>query len=466
MERVAGRKRKPEQPPRRSNRIEKTADDEGRPRRKEFDENIPLHEKLYDGYETERMERTLKKLTNYPVGDIYRTAAQIHAVQKVRDAVNEHKRKSMGGGDPCYDTFDKSGSSVYLYALPVNLVRGLIQGFKTENAKKHFKSKSATLASHTGTKYLFLHWPKGVEEAFGDWTKHPFIRQLPDLETTIKSLGNWVREKVILNKLLTSYQPGILANKSVSFEEFTHEPKVEGKKKKQVTDEPTKKMPECSGVASQKKTCATEETISSSDGEDGNHARGPGRTRHAPNKFTDYQPPHWDFTGWRFVAARDMPWILHVPLCQEGMMLHVWPTERDPETHQDEKERLKIGTPRYIHVAFGDALLLRADVAHGGCFGSQGNSRFHMVLRREEGECYLGTNDLHMVDWTVEHSEFRKARKKLDELGLPAKIFDKAVAEGKKTVTAYKRRIMACYPCHPTWATGLFDNVHFGDNKK
>mgnify|MGYP002807219175 CR=1 FL=1 len=40
----------------------------------------------------------------------------------------------------------------------------------------------------------------------------------------------------------------------------------------------------------------------------------------------DYQPPHWDFIGWRDVKAHDMPWVVHVPLCREGMMLHVWLT--------------------------------------------------------------------------------------------------------------------------------------------
>jgi hypothetical protein len=31
------------------------------------------------------------------------------------------------GGDPCYDTIDEIGSSVYLYSLPVFLVRGLLR---------------------------------------------------------------------------------------------------------------------------------------------------------------------------------------------------------------------------------------------------------------------------------------------------------------------------------------------------
>jgi hypothetical protein len=51
------------------------------------------------------------------------------------------------------------------------------------------------------------------------------------------------------------------------------------------------------------------------------------------NQVIHYQPergwihkiptPHWDFIGWRKVAAKTCHGS-HVPLCKEGMMLHVW----------------------------------------------------------------------------------------------------------------------------------------------
>ena len=47
----------------------------------------------------------------------------------------------------------------------------------------------------------------------------------------------------------------------------------------------------------------------------------------------DFQEPHWDFVGWREIKAKDMPWVVHVPLCKEGMMVHVWPMERDERSH-------------------------------------------------------------------------------------------------------------------------------------
>jgi hypothetical protein len=71
------------------------------------------------------------------------------------------------GGDPCYDTIDEIGSSVYLYSLPVFLV-GSAQDSKQTGAGFH--EHSQTLLSHTGTNYLFLHWPKGVQE---DLRVHP-----------------------------------------------------------------------------------------------------------------------------------------------------------------------------------------------------------------------------------------------------------------------------------------------------
>jgi hypothetical protein len=99
-------------------------------------------------------------------------------------------------------------------------------------------------------------------------------------------------------------------------------------------------------------------------------------------KITDesFQEHHWDFIGWRKTKAKDMPWVACVSLCTEGMMLHVWPTQRDVSTHTKNHEHFKLGGPKLFHVGFGDALLLRADVCHGGCFGSKGNMRFHMVL--------------------------------------------------------------------------------------
>jgi hypothetical protein len=38
-------------------------------------------------------------------------------------------------------------------------------------------------------------------------------------------------------------------------------------------------------------------------------------------------------------------------------------------------------------------------------------------------ECHLGTDSLHMLDWSVEESVFQEAKVKLDEIGSPSKFF-------------------------------------------
>jgi hypothetical protein len=80
------------------------------------------------------------------------------------------------------------------------------------------------------------------------------------------------------------------------------------------------------------------------------------------------------------------------------MMLHIWPTQRDQLTHTQEEEKFKIGTPKLVHyVPFGNCLILRADVCHGGCFGATGNMRLHLVLRRKD--CTLPVVDrLHILE--------------------------------------------------------------------
>ena len=88
-------------------------------------------------------------------------------------------------------------------------------------------------------------------------------------------------------------------------------------------------------------------------------------------------------------------------------MVHVWPTKRDRRTRGLALEQFKLGDPKLVHVGFGEALVLRADVCHGGCFGSVGNMRFHMVLRKTE--CKLPTNKLHFLKLSgVDESEFKK----------------------------------------------------------
>jgi hypothetical protein len=443
-----------------------------------FDHGVAYLDKMIDGRELDRKTASMKHSTGFTGGPIYEGGGSVP--QNIRDRVNERKRRSKGGGDPCYDIIDDLGSSVYLYSLPTNLIRGLLQGFKTNDSMSQFQKYSHVLASHRSTRYMFLHWNKGSEDASGDWTAHAFVKAKPDLETCILSLGNYVTRKVLINPQLTNFQPGVLVNTQVAGTEV-EESEVEESEVKESSDDDTvseasvvedvdeselkpaaKKVaePEAHRITRANATptkmgpkSKQSPALNSSTNQQTSPANKKTISKNLPDTF---QPPHWDFTGWRHVPARDLPWVLHVPLCKEGMMLHVWPTERDKETHSAPKfENFKLGPPKYVHIAFGDAILLRGDVAHGGCFGSPGNCRFHMVLRKDN--CILPTNSLHMLEWSTSDSQYKKAREVLKKLGDPEEVFSNAVRKSAQTVTAYISSLKQLYPCEEGWFGGLLD---------
>jgi hypothetical protein len=103
----------------------------------------------------------------------------------------------------------------------------------------------------------------------------------------------------------------------------------------------------------------------------------------------------------------------------------------------------------------------QADVCHGGCFGSKGNMRFHMVLRRKG--CPLESKRLHLLY----HSGIDKAEFNLKELGLAKQLglrhvyFNEQKANKLKTVAAYTKALKNVYPNHDTWTDGLLENLNF-----
>jgi hypothetical protein len=192
----------------------------------------------------------------------------------------------------------------------------------------------------------------------------------------------------------------------------------------------------------------------------------PGMLCNNPTMTDDpqFQPPHWDFIGWRKIRAKDMPWVVHIPLCKEGMMLHVWPTDRDEVTHSQTSEKMKLGKPSLVHVSFGDALVLRADVCHGGCFGSTGNMRFHMVLRNED--CALASDHLHFLDYSgVDRESYKEKELELQKLvgegGTYQSYFRNQVNKKSQTVVAYTKAMEALYPEADGWCEHLIENVTF-----
>jgi hypothetical protein len=65
--------------------------------------------------------------------------------------------------------------------------------------------------------------------------------------------------------------------------------------------------------------------------------------------------------------------IVHMPLCEEGMMICIWP-----------KDNSRKSSGKFIHLPFGSFLALPAHTVHSGIYGNKGNIRFHMLIRERE----------------------------------------------------------------------------------
>jgi hypothetical protein len=88
--------------------------------------------------------------------------------------------------------------------------------------------------------------------------------------------------------------------------------------------------------------------------------------------LASHQKPHLDFPKAEFMKKGRVPFILHLPLCKEGLALQIWSTwEGDGTSHVQ---------PKLIFVPFGCALLLQADIYHDGCYRTKGNLRLHGMI--------------------------------------------------------------------------------------
>jgi hypothetical protein len=88
--------------------------------------------------------------------------------------------------------------------------------------------------------------------------------------------------------------------------------------------------------------------------------------------LASHQKPHLDFPKAEFMRKGRVPFILHLPLCKEGLALQIWSTWEGEGTSHIQ--------PKLIFVPFGCALLLRADIYHAGCYGTKGNLRLHGMI--------------------------------------------------------------------------------------
>jgi hypothetical protein len=69
-----------------------------------------------------------------------------------------------------------------------------------------------------------------------------------------------------------------------------------------------------------------------------------------------------------FGEKKMLPYIVHIPLCTEGMALQVVSESGDNNP------------PSFRYYSFGEAAVLRADCWHGGCYGTKGNIRMQIYL--------------------------------------------------------------------------------------
>jgi hypothetical protein len=79
------------------------------------------------------------------------------------------------------------------------------------------------------------------------------------------------------------------------------------------------------------------------------------------------QAAHTDFNGWGL--------IIHMPLSREGMMLRTWDTETVSGS--------RVASGEYHCIPFGCYFVIPSYVKHSGVYGTKGNCRFHMIIRRK-----------------------------------------------------------------------------------
>jgi len=74
--------------------------------------------------------------------------------------------------------------------------------------------------------------------------------------------------------------------------------------------------------------------------------------------------------------------VVHVPLCSEGMNLRVLGYESATANNSSYGVQTKEHkVERMLHIPFGMGLVLPIGTYHAGCYGSEGNLRFHMQIR-------------------------------------------------------------------------------------
>jgi hypothetical protein len=82
-----------------------------------------------------------------------------------------------------------------------------------------------------------------------------------------------------------------------------------------------------------------------------------------------YQTLHLDVPeAEHFEDKTLLPYIVHIPLCAEGMALQIVSANGEDNP------------PNFCYYGFGEAAVLRSDCWHGGCYRTKGNTRMRIYL--------------------------------------------------------------------------------------
>jgi hypothetical protein len=151
-----------------------------------------------------------------------------------------------------------------------------------------------------------------------------------------------------------------------------------------------------------------------------------------------HQPGHIDDETCAGVAKEYQPWIMHQPLCAEGRSLQVWTRSKDG-----------VLSPSLLHIPFGSACLLRGDIFHGGCYGSQGNIGFHTQFnpRPADGK-YLGI--------LKEHRNERLRETDIAAIEVNSKT---QTSDNDKFTEKYLRNMKKSFPSDSFWIQRPQDNA-------
>jgi hypothetical protein len=152
-----------------------------------------------------------------------------------------------------------------------------------------------------------------------------------------------------------------------------------------------------------------------------------------------HQRPHLDVPGCTHLPEHKRAYIVHLPLCEEGLALQIW---------DGEGKELR---PTLLYVPFGMALILRSDVVHAGCYGHPGNIRFHAVLKPE-----LMVDDGSKLEYIWNQEKYLLSNSMMDPTHVLPSLRSQKHGEFS---TMYIERLKQTFPSPSFWLQKVFSNM-------